>query len=175
MYQSVKKAGAYKHTELYNFQMKRIDDYLTLFGQNYKDYNYIPLSGTLNKGGYDKLFDGNKETKWCVDKYERMWFVEFMSWEPIMVTSYGLTTANDTKVFPGRNPKKWKLYGKLNKGDQWTELDHRTNGNPTVCNYMQAWFACRHMKCQYFRFEVSENVNNDPDLIQLAEFMFNAK
>ena len=31
------------------------------------------------------------------------------------------------------------------------------------------------MKCQYFRFEVSENVSNDAGLIQLAEFMFNAK
>ena len=178
MYQSVKKAGAYKHTELYNYQMKRIDDYLTLFGQNYKDYNYIPLSGTLHKAGsegYDKLFDGKKETKWCIDKYHKMWFVEFMSWEPINVTSYGFITANDTEAFPGRNPKNWKVYGKLNKGDQWTELDHRTNGNPTVGNYMQAWYACGHMKCQYFRFEVSENVSNDADLMQLSEFMFDAK
>ena len=125
--------------------------------------------------GIDKLFDGNKETKWCVDKYHKMWFVEFMSWEPINVDSYGIITANDTEAFPGRNPKNWKLYGKLNKGDQWTELDHRTNGNPTVGNYMQAWYSCAHMKCQYFRFEVSENVSNDADLMQLAEFMFNAK
>ena len=177
MYQSVKKAGAYKHTELYNYQMKRIDDYLTLCGQNYKDYNYIPLRGTLSKGGsegYDKLFDGNKETKWCTNqKKDGKWFVEFMSREPINVYSYGLITANDTEDFPERNPKNWKLYGKLNKGDQWTEIDYRTNGNPTVCNYMQAWFSCGHMKCQYFRFEVSEVVSGD--WIQLSEFEFNTK
>ena len=169
------------HTDLYDYQMKRISDIIERYSlpttsTMYPGYNYIPLdgSGYKNSEGYDKLFDGNKETKWCTNqKKDGKWFVEFMSREPINVTSYGFTTANDTEAFPERNPKNWKLYGKLNKGDQWTEIDHRTNGNPTVCNYMQAWFACGHMKCQYFRFEVSEVVSGD--WIQLSEFEFNAK
>ncbi len=33
--------------------------------KTYKDYNYIPLSGTGGTGseGYDKLLDGDKETR----------------------------------------------------------------------------------------------------------------
>ncbi len=169
------------HTDLYDYQMKRISDIIERYSLPttstvYPGYNYIPLSGTggTDSEGYDKLFDGKKETKWCTsEKKDGKWFVEFMSREPINVTSYGLITANDTKVFPGRNPKNWKVYGKLNKGDQWTELDDRTNGNPTAGNYIEAWFACAHMKCQYFRFEVSEIVSGD--FIQLSEFAFNAK
>ena len=179
MYQAIQKAGAYKPTELYNYQMKRIDDLLTLFGvPSHKDYNYIPLRGTgSGSEGYDKLFDGKKETKWYTDqKQDGKWSVEFVSKQPINVTSYCLTTANDAKSYPDRNPKKWKVYGKLNEGDQWTLLDSRENGNLPADNSKESWFSCGHMKCQYFRFEILEKVTDQwgPHM-QLAEFAFDKK
>ena len=178
---SMKKAMPYAskmkgHSDLYDYQMKRISD---IFEKYDLRKNYIPLSGTGSareegSEGYDKLFDGKKETKWATNqKKDGKWFVEFMSWQPITPTSYCLTTANDTKSYPGRNPKSWKVYGKLNEGDKWTELDSRTNGNLPADNYKEAWFSCSHMKCQYFRFEISEIVSGD--LMQLAEFTFDAK
>ena len=173
------------HTDLYDYQMKRISDIIKRYSlpttsTAYPGYNYIPLDGTGGTGnsGYDKLFDGKKETKWCTDrKKDGKWFVEFMSREPINVTCYCLTTANDTKTYPEDNPKNWKVYGKLNKGDQWTEIDHRTNGNLPADNYIETWFSCSHMKCQYFRFEVSEKVSKVGwyNYIQLSEFEFDAK
>ena len=180
MDQAIQKASAYKPTELYDYQMKRINDLLTLFRvPSHKDYNYFPLSGTGGTGseGYDKLFDGKKETKWCTsEKQDGKWFVEFMSREPINVTSYCLTTANDAKSYPDRNPKKWKVYGKLNEGDQWTELDSRENGNLPADNSKESWFSCGHMKCQYFRFEILEKVTDQwgPHM-QLGEFQFDKK
>lgn len=170
------------HTDLYDYQMQRISDIIDRYSlptpsNIYPGYNYIPLRGTGGTGGegYDKLFDGKKETKWCTsEKQDGKWFVEFMSREPINVNSYYLTTANDTKTYPGRNPKKWKVYGKLSEGDQWTELDNRTEWSELPAdNYKKEGFGCSHMKCQYFRFEVSELVSGD--VMQLSEFEFNAK
>ena len=167
------------HTDLYDYQMKRISDIIkrySLPNENYKDYSLFPLNGTGAMGGenYAKLFDGNTGTKWCTgEKKDGKWFVEFMSKQPINVSSYCLTTANDTKWFSGRNPKNWKVYGKLKESDQWTLLDSRTNGNLPADNYKEAWFSCSHMKCQYFRFEVSEIVSGGT--LQLSEFTFDAK
>ena len=161
--------------------MKRIQDIIERYSLPttstvYPGYNYIPLSGTGGTGGegYDKLFDGKTNTKWGTsEKQDGKWFVEFMSGEPINVTSYCLTTADDTKTYPGRNPKSWKVYGKLNEGDQWTLLDSRENGGLPADNFREAWYACGHMKCQYFRFEISELVSGD--FMQLSEFAFDAK
>lgn len=186
---SVKKTRPYAskmqgHTDLYDYQMKRISDIIERYSlpttsTAYPGYNYLPLSGTGGTGskGYDKLFDGKKETKWYTDqKQDGKWFVEFMSKQPINVTSYCLTTANDAKSYPDRNPKKWKVYGKLNEGDQWTLLDSRENGNLPADNSKESWFSCGHMKCQYFRFEILEKVTDQwgPHM-QLAEFAFDAK
>ena len=176
-YNSAKKTHTYAskmqgHTELYDYQMKRISDIISRYELN----NYIPRSGTGGTGreGYDKLFDGKTNTKWGTsEKQDGKWFVEFMSGEPINVTSYCLTTADDTKTYPGRNPKSWKVYGKLNEGDQWTLLDSRENGGLPADNFREAWYACGHMKCQYFRFEISELVSGD--FMQLSEFAFDAK
>ena len=164
--------------------MKRISDIIDRYSlpttsTAYPGYNYLPLSGTGGTGSerYDKLFDGKKETKWYTDqKQDGKWFVEFMSKQPINVTSYCLTTANDAKSYPDRNPKKWKVYGKLNEGDQWTLLDSRENGNLPADNSKESWFSCGHMKCQYFRFEILEKVTDQwgPHM-QLAEFAFDAK
>ena len=138
--------------------------------------NYYALTSpnTAFEGeGYEKIFDGKKETKWCCSKKNNEWSVEFMSKKPITPTMYTLTTANDSKEFSGRNPKKWKLYGKLNDGDNWTLLDSQDDGALPADNYQKKSFSCREMKCQYFNFVICEIVSGD--LMQLAEFEFDQK
>lgn len=93
-----------------------------------------------------------------------------MSKQPIITTTYTLTTCNDTKNFAGRNPKKWEIYGKLNDGDKWTLLDSQNDGALPADNNQKKSFSCREMECQFFRFVISESAGDN--LIQLSEFKF---
>ncbi len=183
---SVKKTRPYAskmkgHTDLYDYQIKRINDIIARYSipanlsTAYPGYNYIPITGTSGWGiwNYDKLFDGKNDTKWACQLYHKedgVWFVEFMSRNPIDVKEYYLTTSNYASKY---SPKKWKLYGKLNYGDQWTLLDSKENGGLPAEDYKETCFSCSHMKCQYFRFEISEVPGNGE--MSLSEFRFNTK
>jgi hypothetical protein len=61
--------------------------------------------------GIDKLFDDDIFTKWCNVNYDSPRYVIFHSPEPIVVTGYEITTANDTGIYSERNPRSWTLYG----------------------------------------------------------------
>ena len=183
---SVKKTRPYAskmkgHTDLYDYQIKRINDIIARYSipanlsTAYPGYNYIPITGTSGWGiwNYDKLFDGKNDTKWdckLFHKEDGVWFVEFMSRNPIDVKEYYLTTSNYASKY---SPKKWKLYGKLNYGDQWTLLDSKENGGLPAEDYKETCFSCSHMKCQYFRFEISEASGGNE--MYLNEFRFNTK
>ena len=180
---SVKKTRPYAskmkgHTDLYDYQIKRINDIIarysipTNISTAYPGYNYIPITGTSGWGiqNYDKLFDGKNDTWWACKLYHKedgVWFVEFMSRNPIDVKEYYLTTSY------AYSPKKWKLYGKLNYDDQWTLLDSKENGGLPAENNKETCFSCSHMKCQYFRFEISEDSGDNE--MYLNEFRFNTK
>ena len=186
---SVKKTRPYAskmkgHTDLYDYQIKRINDIIARYSipanisTAYPGYNYIPITGSGGNGNrsYDKLFDSNKETWWKSRMYHKedgIWLAEFMSRNPIDVKEYYLTTASYASYSTGENPKKWKLYGKLNYGDQWTLLDSQENGGLPGEKFKETCFSCSHMKCQYFRFEISEVPDNGE--MSLSEFRFNTK
>ena len=138
------------------------------------------LSNTGNEG-YAKLIDQNKSTKWCVVNNSGAWETIWLDVESdvlLVPNSYILTTANDTKTNPTRNPKEWVLYGKTLENDQWTELAHVTDGgglqavNTTDYTFPLIGITQGY---RYFRFEVRQINGKDPAdnnyTFQLAELM----
>lgn len=93
---------------------------LVAIGDKIYHSGYTATDGKGTGGeGYEKLVDGDLETKWCADNGP--WFIEFHTASPIKVDGYMLRTGGDTDTNSGRNPKSWELKGKLNEGDAtWT-------------------------------------------------------
>ena len=131
---------------------------------------------------YLKLFDKNKNTKWCVDNSTGSWetiWVDFKSNVPFTPMGYTMTTASDTYSWQGRNPKKWKIYAKAHENDDWTTIVDVTDGAATglgTANTTDYNFTIDGVNTpyQYFRFEVSEvcgkgGWQNNHYVFQLAE------
>ena len=118
-------------------------------------------TGNPNEG-IDKMVDGDRNTKWCVTRTPSTTnptYIEFNSSVAFVPTGYILTTGNDTDNNPGRNPKNWKLKGKVNKNDaSWTEIVSVTDDNTLgATNNTPYEFTISGVTTayQYFRFEVS--------------------
>lgn len=128
------------------------------------------------------LTDGNLETKWCSRNNDQAWFAEFVTSSPISVTKYTMTTANDTKSYPNRNPKAWTLKAKLHANDQWTLIDSRdvdantTDMLPPENFSPRSYIVANPGTYMYFRLDVTKNggdEGNNGRIIQLSEFGFN--
>lgn len=146
-------------------------------------YFDIPHNAQYNIGdeGYAMLFDKNRSTKWCVINNSGAWetaTLEFMSDVPFIPDAYYLTTALDTKAYPNRNPKAWKLFGKAKLTDEWTLLANVTDGagaglGTENCTDYRFGIAGCNEPYQFFRFEVSQirgkNASNNTYTMQLAE------
>ena len=131
-------------------------------------------SGTgTGDGGYDKLVDGNTNTKWCQNNGP--WTCEFNTSVPVGVTGYTLTTGGDTYTYQDRNPLKWTLEAKVTSSDEWTVIDIRdvtaNSGDAlpvtnTTESQVYAIASERWGTYQYFRFTVSQSGGS---LMQLSE------
>ncbi|MBO4723350.1 MAG: hypothetical protein IKX39_03525 [Muribaculaceae bacterium] len=134
-------------------------------------YGYSTPGNTNNRPdeAYTKLVDGNKYTKWCVINESGTWqpiYIDIQSETKFVPTSYILTTGNDTHSYTGRNPKKWKLYGKVNESDSWTVLANVTDGAAAglgTSNITEYSFALQNITkaYKYYRFEVIELCGKD--------------
>ena len=143
-----------------------IDDYTVFTGYVADGYS-TPDNGNSNANErYDKLVDGNANTKWCVvnGNYSN-WhtsYVDFHTVSPVVVKGYKLTTGNDVENNPGRNPQKWNLYGKAKLTDDWTVIDTRNTSTQTAdalpaTNKTEKTYAMASNTAayKYFRFEVT--------------------
>ena len=141
--------------------------------------------GNYDSEGFAKLFDKDKSTKWCVVNSSGEWqtiWVDFTSNKPLIPSGYILTTGNDTYRYSGRNPKKWRIYAKVNNNDLWTPIVEVEDGEAAglgQSNTTDYSFNINgvNTKYQYFRFEVSEirgkdGWNSSNYVFQLAEFQF---
>ena len=82
------------------------------FSEYTKELTFTSLSSTKTGGeGGDKLIDGTS-TKWgqSVSTANPGWVI-FKASKALSATDYALTEANDTPGDPGRQWKKWKIYG----------------------------------------------------------------
>ncbi|MFD3306955.1 glycoside hydrolase N-terminal domain-containing protein [Streptomyces sp. NPDC058694] len=96
-----------------------------------------PYSSSSSEG-VDRTYDGESSTKWCIDGpgSKVQWQVELP--EPVEVTSYRLTSANDV---PERDPQEWKFSGSAD-GTAWTTLDSRTLEAPFESRFQTKEFTC---------------------------------
>lgn len=100
--------------------------------------------------GVDKSYDGTSGTKWCIDGpgSRVQWQVELP--EPVAVTSYRLTSANDV---PERDPQQWTLSGSAD-GSRWTTLDDRTLTAPFESRFQTKEFTCAaNGSYRFYRFD----------------------
>ena len=171
------------HTDLYDYQMKRINDIIerySLPGGKWDSYNYIPMASSdpyeKDNYGYDKLFDGTSTDWYTSIKKDGVWFAEFKSRQPITPSKYYLTTCINTSSYPHYNPKNWKVMAKANQGDSWTTIATVTNDSRLPADNrkrIEYDLSVTGRQWQYFRFEISDN--HGGDFMQLAEFEFDQK
>ena len=132
---------------------------LVAIGDKIYHSGYTATDGKGTGGeGYEKLVDGDLETKWCADNGP--WFIEFHTASPIKVDGYMLRTGGDTDTNSGRNPKSWELKGKLNEGDAtWTPIDSKTDNTEMGAfkNKEYDFTAASPGTYQYFRLDITDN------------------
>ncbi|MBR6018296.1 MAG: InlB B-repeat-containing protein [Paludibacteraceae bacterium] len=144
----------------------------------------------------EKLLDGNINTKWCswltgdqvgADLYANRTSDEIV-WKtasPIVVTSYTLTTANDTKTHPQRQWKSWTIYGGNFANDDaagdaigpntgWTVIDQVENDDLLPMeNHQSVSYNCSYpAEYQYYRLvidAVHQEHSDHSDIQQMAE------
>ena len=136
-------------------------------------------SGTNESESYENLLDGDTGTKWCVtgfEPFDDVIFVEFETSSPIVPKGYTLTTANDTKENPWRNPSNWKILAKNDGDTDWTPLasveGDNTMGAENFTPYDFLIINKNDSAYQKFRFEVTHLRDDNYETFQLSEFSF---
>nr|WP_240982701.1 glycoside hydrolase N-terminal domain-containing protein [Streptomyces sp. S3(2020)] len=108
-----------------------------------------PYSSSSSEG-VDKSYDGTSSTKWCIEGpgSKVQWQVELP--DPVEVTSYRLTSANDV---PERDPQQWTLSGSAD-GSNWTTLDDRILTAPFESRFQTKEFTCAASgSYRFYRFD----------------------
>ncbi|MEU2752176.1 glycoside hydrolase N-terminal domain-containing protein [Streptomyces collinus] len=108
-----------------------------------------PYSSSSSEG-VDKTYDGDANTKWCIEGPgpKVRWQVELPA--PATVASYRLTSANDV---PQRDPQEWTFSGSTD-GTAWTTLDRRTLDAPFEKRFQTREFTCADTAAyRFYRFD----------------------
>jgi phage-related protein len=123
-----------------------------------------------NPGGADategssKVIDNDKTTKFLIFDYDPSLYIQLQFREAQDVTSYSLTSANDS---PERDPKSWKLSGS-NDGKVWVDVDTRTNETFSDREVTNNYVIDNKTAYKYYRLTITEN--NGDSLFQMAEW-----
>ena len=109
--------------------------------------------------GCSKLFDGDKNSKWCYVSTKSDWesiHIDFEYPNAIVVKGYVITTGDDTQTYKSRNPNSWKLYGSSDK-NSWTLIDEQTKGDLPQYSYSDKTYdvTSNTRGYKYYRFEVT--------------------
>ena len=141
------------------------------FGSGY--YTVTAGSGGFNTSEeHNSLVDNKLDTKWCQNKPDGGWYIEFHTASPIQVDGYMLRTGDDTGSWGQwtRNPEDWVLKGKKNSGDSWTIIDSKSDNHdmPTTSNAEKDFDVDVPGEYKYFRLEISNNRGNG-GAMQLSE------
>ena len=121
----------------------------------------IQLASNGGSNGYknegpQNLYDGLDDTKWCCPFNGQNW-TAFHTPVPVVPTAYALKTGGDTALVPGRNPVSWKLSGRMNTEDSWTELTTQTNNDHLPPENCAEVFFPLHVSgsYQYYKLEIT--------------------
>lgn len=128
--------------------------------------------------GYKDLYDGNKNTKYCISISNKPYVTFKASSANTIVTDYTLYTGNDTSTHKGRNPKDWTLYGS-DDYSMWTAI-HSVTDDATMGaeNHKGYSFSTANTTAYlFYKFEFTARrteFEDAYDLIQLSEIEFTA-
>ena len=140
------------------------------YGNGY--YTVDGGSGGFSGEQHGNLVDNNLSNKWCQDKPDGGWYIEFHTASAIKVDGYMLRTGGDTGSWGQwtRNPQDWVLKGKKNSGDSWTIIDTKSDNHdmPNASNAEKDFDVDVPGEYQYFRLEISNNQGNG-GAMQLSE------
>lgn len=143
--------------------------------------NGTVLDATDGIGDYEdapNLIDGKTDTKFNV--FAKKAYIIWKAPKMLRVSSYTITTANDTATYTGRNPKTWVLYASnknLSRNAKgWTQI-HSVK-NDTILKPVNFTSFTYKLKAatkpyQYFKLEIKDN--HGEDCTQLAEFTLAGK
>jgi hypothetical protein len=183
------------HTELYDYQMKRIYTILSDYDVDavFPDGFWPKLTATSGSPGwserysYKKIFDRDWSTDWqspnTNKNKDNVWFVEFQSTWPISPKSYYMTITPSCYAYvweASTNPDSWTLWGKEKEGDDWVLLDKVTGDTKMPAGYNTKQVRVEYPLSksgtwQYFRLEIGHTRNEDGGMskvLELAEFDF---
>lgn len=125
------------------------------------------LDGSSTGGeGYDKLVDGNTNTKWGFNGGSG--YIIVKADKAFILNDYSLTTANDTNNYSGRNWKNWEIYGAnfasdseaVKNSDQWQLVTSVTNDSKLqATNFTRYDYSVNTdpEAYQYYKIEISAN------------------
>jgi hypothetical protein len=106
-------------------------------------------------------FDGDKGTKWLA--FATTGFVQAQLAQPIAVTGYALTAANDT---PERDPRDWMLQGSTD-GTTWTTVDSRAGETFGARGETKMYTVAAPQPFTFYRLTVTANAG--APIVQVAE------
>ena len=124
--------------------------------------------------GADKLFDDSWKSKLCVrpDYTLANYYVTFETNQAVKVSAINMSTGNDS---PGRDPKRWTLYGSTGEGAKWEKIyDH--NGDMLDGRKTAVTFTVEGCDTEYslFKLEISETRDGNSDQkMQISELSLN--
>ena len=111
----------------------------------------------------DKLFDNNKNTKYCYGFSSNLW-IQYQSPEPVIVNQYALSSANDV---PARDPRNWKLLGSVD-GKKWVKLDSQAKESFEERMETKVYSFGNTTPYTYYRLHITSN--NGDQATQLSEW-----
>ncbi|GAA5058824.1 GH92 family glycosyl hydrolase [Thermocatellispora tengchongensis] len=124
----------------------------------------IAVSGENTGAGevMENLNDVDANTKWLV--FTGTGWASYRLAEPVAVTYYALTSANDV---PERDPRDWRLQGSQD-GREWTTLDTRSGESFPERFQRKEYRFDNTTAYAYYRLEVTRN--GGAGIVQLAEW-----
>lgn len=138
-----------------------------------------PLYGTagFENEGYENLFDGDKNTKWCLSlSGEEPAYVVWEMSRPGVIDHLYLSEGNDNSRYPGRNPGSLRLMGCNDENINhetgetvWTVFAVIEDTGYVDQDYLTyaTYFAADFGPFKYYRLEIGSTTG--ADVLQLSE------
>ncbi|MFB9909717.1 GH92 family glycosyl hydrolase [Allokutzneria oryzae] len=115
----------------------------------------------------ENLVDGNVNSKWLT--FASTGWLELTLSEPVAITSYAVSSANDA---PERDPKNWKLQGSQD-GKAWSDLDVQSGQAFPKRFETKKYELANTAAHKHFRFDIS--ANNGGAATQFSEIQLAVK
>lgn len=126
--------------------------------------NIENTGGKTAAEGSPKVIDNDLDSKFLIFTYDSTLYIQLQFLKAQHITSYTLTSANDS---PTRDPKNWKISAS-NDNTTWVDLDSRTDESFAARRQTNNYEFTNSSAYKYYRLNVT--ANGGSTLFQLAEW-----